>query len=391
MGQVSPRQRGLFHFGTIPSRVPTRKKPSRRAAGRPRRVAPSSFTLGQVAAAVDGRLAGDARLRLSGVRTLEDAGPGDLSWVSGERHAGAAGRSRAGAVLASSAAAAAGKPAVLVDSPALALARWLELFAPAPRPRGGVARGARVHRTARIGRGASVAAGATVAAGARVGARTRIAEGSFVGEGAEIGADCLLHPNAVVRERCIVGDRCILHSGAVVGSDGFGYVWDGKAHRKIPQIGIVRVGDDVEVGANTAIDRATLGETRIGRGTKIDNLVQIGHNVVVGEDAILCGQAGIAGSARLEDRVTLAGQVGVNDHVTVGRGAVATGQAGVTGSIPAGAVVSGMPAAPHRDFLKRAAIVARLPELARRLEEIGRRLAEIEKGGPPWRSESPKS
>jgi UDP-3-O-[3-hydroxymyristoyl] glucosamine N-acyltransferase len=370
--------------------VPTRKKPSRRAAGRPGR-APTSFTLGQVAGAVDGRLAGDARLRLSGVRTLEDAGPGDLSWVSGERHAGAAGRSRAGAVLAPSAAAAAGKPAVLVDSPALALARWLELFAPALRPKGGVARGARVHRTARIGRGASIAAGATVAAGARVGARTRIAEGSFVGESAKIGEDCLLHPNAVVRERCIVGDRCILHSGVVVGSDGFGYVWDGKAHRKIPQVGIVRIGDDVEVGANTAIDRATLGETRIGRGTKIDNLVQIGHNVDVGEDAILCGQAGIAGSARLEDRVTLAGQVGVNDHVTVGRGAVATGQAGVTGSVPAGAVVSGMPAAPHRDFLKRAAIVARLPELARRLEEIGRRLAEIEKGGPPWRSESPKS
>jgi UDP-3-O-[3-hydroxymyristoyl] glucosamine N-acyltransferase len=336
-------------------------------------------------------VAGDARLRLSGVRTLDDAGPEDLSWVSGERHAGAAGRSRAGAVLASSEATAAGKPAVLVDSPALALARWLEQFAPTPRPRGGVARGARVHPTARIGRGASVAAGATVGAGARVGARTRIAEGSFVGESAQIGEDCLLHPNAVVRERCIVGDRCILHSGVVVGSDGFGYVWDGKAHRKIPQVGIVRIGDDVEVGANTAIDRATLGETRIGRGTKIDNLVQIGHNVVVGEDAILCGQAGIAGSARLEDRVTLAGQVGVNDHVTVGRGAVATGQAGVTGSVPAGAVVSGMPAAPHRDFLKRAAIVARLPELARRLEEIGRRLAEIEKGGPPWRSESPKS
>jgi UDP-3-O-[3-hydroxymyristoyl] glucosamine N-acyltransferase len=224
-----------------------------------------------------------------------------------------------------------------------------------------------------------------------VGQRTRIAEGAFVGEGAEVGDDCLLHPNAVVRERCIIGSRCILHSGVVVGSDGFGYVWDGTAHRKIPQVGIVRIGDDVEIGANSAIDRATLGETRIGRGTKIDNLVQVGHNVVVGEDAILCGQAGIAGSARLEDRVTLAGQVGVNDHVTVGKGAVATGQAGVTGSVAAGAVVSGMPAAPHREFLRSAAIVARLPELARRLEELERRLARFEKGGSSWKSESPRS
>jgi len=213
----------------------------------------------------------------------------------------------------------------------------------------------------------------------------------FLGEKAEVGDDCILYPYVVVRERCVIGSRCILHSGAVVGSDGFGYVWDGTAHRKIPQVGIVRIGDDVEIGANAAIDRATLGETRIGRGTKIDNLVQVGHNVVVGDDALLCGQAGIAGSARIEDRVTLAGQVGVNDHVTVGKGAIATGQAGVTGSIPPGAVVSGMPAAPHREFLKRAALVARLPELARRLESLERRLAELEKGDSSWKSGSPRS
>jgi UDP-3-O-[3-hydroxymyristoyl] glucosamine N-acyltransferase len=351
----------------------------------------SGFTLGQLAAAVGGRVVGDPELRLSGVRSLEDAGPDDLSWVAAERRSGGAKASAAGALLVPSVEAAAGKPAVVVDSPPLALARWLELSQPRRRPTAGVARGARVHGSAQIGRGASVAAGATVAAGARVGQRTRIAEGVFVGEEAEVGDDCLLYPNVVVRERCVIGSRCILHSGVVVGSDGFGYVWDGTAHRKIPQVGIVRIGDDVEIGANSAIDRATLGETRIGRGTKIDNLVQVGHNVVVGEDAILCGQAGIAGSARLEDRVTLAGQVGVNDHVTVGKGAIATGQAGVTGSVAAGAVVSGMPAAPHREFLKRAAIVARLPELARRLEEVERRLAEFEKGGSSWKSGSPRS
>jgi UDP-3-O-[3-hydroxymyristoyl] glucosamine N-acyltransferase len=340
---------------------------------------------------VGGRVVGDPGLRLSGVRPLEDAGPGDLSWIASERRAGDARNSRAGAVLAPSAEVAGKRPAVIVDSPALALARWLELSRPPARHRPGVDRGAHVHRTARIAKSASIAPGATVSAGARVGSRTRISAGAFVGENAEIGDDCVLHANAVVAHGCVVGSRCILHPGAVVGSDGFGYVWDGGAHRKIPQVGIVRIGEDVEIGANSAIDRATLGETFVGRGTKIDNLVQVGHNVFVGENVILCGQAGIAGSARIEDRATLAGQVGVNDHVTVGKGATATGQAGVTGSIAPGEVVSGMPAAPHRDFLRRAALVARLPELARRLETLERRLAEIEKGGPSWRSESPKS
>ncbi|HEV8610536.1 MAG TPA: UDP-3-O-(3-hydroxymyristoyl)glucosamine N-acyltransferase [Thermoanaerobaculia bacterium] len=367
----------------------TGRRPASRRQGSP--PADSSFTLAELAAAVNGRVFGDPTLRLSGVRALGDAGPEDLSWVAGERRAAGARKSRAGAVLAGTPEAAAGKPAVVVESPALALARWLELRFPARRHRAGIARGARVHRTARIGKGASIAPGATVSAGARIGDRTRLAEGAFVGEGAEIGADCVLHPNAVVADRCVVGSRCTLHVGVVIGSDGFGYVWDGRAHRKIPQIGIVRIGDDVEVGANSAIDRATLGETLVGRGTKIDNLVQIGHNVAIGEDVILCGQVGIAGSARVEDRATLAGQVGVNDHVTIGRGAIATGQAGVTGSVAPGEVVSGMPAAPHREFLRRAALVARLSEMARRLEGLERRLAEIEKGGPSWRSESPKS
>ncbi len=372
----------------------SRTTPQRRPTSRRRKQPPggvSGFTLGEVAAAVGGRVAGDPDLRLSGVRSLEDAGPHDLSWVAAERRSAGARTSAAGALLVPSAEVAAGKPAVVVESPPLALARWLELSQPARRPPAGVARGARVHPTATIGRGASVAAGSTVGPGARVGRRTRIAEGVFLGEKAEVGDDCILYPYVVVRERCVIGSRCILHSGAVVGSDGFGYVWDGTAHRKIPQVGIVRIGDDVEIGANSAIDRATLGETRIGRGTKIDNLVQVGHNVVVGDDALLCGQAGIAGSARIEDRVTLAGQVGVNDHVTVGKGAIATGQAGVTGSIPPGAVVSGMPAAPHREFLKRAALVARLPELARRLESLERRLAELEKGDSSWKSGSPRS
>ena len=221
--------------------------------------------------------------------------------------------------------------------------------------------------------------------------------GAFVGEGAEIGEDCLLHPNAVVLAGCRVGARCILQAGAVVGSDGFGYVWDGSAHRKVPQVGIVRLGDDVEIGANAAIDRATLGETVIGDGTKIDNLVQVGHNVVVGEHSVLCGQAGIGGSSRIGRGVTLAGQVGVSDHATIGDGAVLTGQAGIArqGRVPAGAVLSGMPALPHREFLRRAALLGRLEAALERLAALEKIIEErasrrVAKEGA-WSCESTKS
>jgi len=350
-----------------------------------------TFTLGQVAAAVGGRVLGDASASLTGVQTLDRAAPTDLSWVADGRRERQARESHAGALLVSSEADAGDKPGVLVPSPTLALAIWLELFFPGVPPRSGISKGAHVARSARLGPGVSVAAGATVEEDAVVGARTVLSAGAFVGRRAVVGEECYLHPNASVLERCRIGSRCILQAGAVIGSDGFGYVWDGQRHRKIPQLGIVRIEDDVHVGANTAIDRATLGETVVERGTRIDNLVQIGHNVVVGEHSILCGQAGIAGSARLGRRVTLAGQVGVNDHVTIGDGSVATGQAGVTGNLPAGGIFSGMPAAPHRDFLRRAALIARLPELARRVEEIESRAGGPRKGGKPWKSESRKS
>jgi UDP-3-O-[3-hydroxymyristoyl] glucosamine N-acyltransferase len=287
--------------------------------------------------------------------------------------------SGAGALLVAEAALAGGKPCVIVPAPPLALARWLEAYRPLERPLAGAARGAFVHPSARLGAGVSVAAGATVSAGARVGARTAIGAGAFVGPGSRIGSDCVLHPNAAVLAQCLVGDRCILQAGAVVGSDGFGYVWDGEGHRKVPQIGIVRIEDDVEIGANATIDRATLGETVIGRGTKIDNLVQVGHNVSVGAHSILCGQAGIGGSSKLGKGVTLAGQVGISDHVTIGDGAILTGQAGIArqARVPAGAVLSGMPALPHREFLKRAALLGRLEAALERIAALERKLAEI--------------
>ncbi len=354
-----------------------RSKHPIRGKGGPRRPAArrGGFSLADVAAAVGGRARGSAG-RLNGVAGLDAAGPSDLSWVADERRAAEAAGSRAGALLVSDEAFAGGKPCVVVERPQLALGRWLAVFRPTTRPKAGVARGAFVARSATLGPGVSVAAGATVSAGARVGARTMIAAGAFVGEGAVVGEDCVLHPNAAVLSGCLVGARCVLQAGAVVGSDGFGYVWDGSAHHKIPQVGTVRVEDDVEIGANAAIDRATLGETVIGRGTKIDNLVQIGHNVSIGENSILCGQAGVGGSSTLGRGVTLAGQVGISDHVRIGDGATLTGQAGIArqGRVEAGAVLSGMPALPHREFLRRAALLGRLERALERLAEIEKKL-----------------
>jgi UDP-3-O-[3-hydroxymyristoyl] glucosamine N-acyltransferase len=369
------------------------KSASRKRGAGPARRDRSPFTLAELAAAVSGLVDGDPGFSLTGVQPLDRAGPADLSWVADERRAGEAGRSGAGALLVAKAEQAGGRPAVVAANPTAALAVWLERWAPAQGLRPGVARGAHVEKTARLGRGVSVAAGATVSAGARVGARTSLWPGAFIGEGAEVGEDCVLAPNAAVLARCRIGDRCILYAGAIVGSDGFGYVWDGERHRKIPQIGIVRLEDDVEVGANSTIDRATLGETVVRRGTKIDNLVMIAHNVEVGAHSILCGQVGVAGSTRIGQGVTLAGQAGIGDHAEIGDRAIVTAQGGVVtrGQIPPGAVVSGMPAAPHRQFLGSAAVLRRLPELARRFEALEKRVEALAKGGGPWNSESSKS
>ncbi len=362
--------------------------------GAPRPLPPRSrFTLAEVAAVVGGKPAGDPRLVLAGVNTLDAAAPSDLSWVADDHRAREAGRSAAGALLVSRIEHAGGRPAVLVANPTAALAAWLTAWAASVRPRIGTARGAHVHKSARLGRATSIAAGATVSARARIGARTILYPGAFVGEDAQVGEDCVLGPGSAVLERCRTGDRCILYAGAVVGSDGFGYVWDGERHRKIPQVGIARLEDDVEVGANATIDRATLGETVVGRGSKIDNLVMVGHNVLIGEHSILCAQAGVAGSTRIGKGVTLAGQVGVSDHAVIGDRATLTGQAGIVrgGVVSAGAVVSGMPAAAHRDFLRSAALLLRLPSIVRRFEAVEKQVEALGKGGPPWSSESSKS
>lgn len=333
--------------------------------------------LSELAEKIGAELRGDPGAEVQRVSTLDRAGPGEVTFLSNPKYRPLLASTRATAVIVGPQDAVEGPALLVTENPYLAFARAVALLHPRHRPAAGVEPGAFVHPEARLGEGVAVMAGAYVDAGAEVGDGTVLYPGVYVGRGARVGRDCTLYPNAVVREDCVLGDRVVLQPGAVVGSDGYGYARDGHRHVPIPQVGIVVLEDDVEVGANTAIDRAALGETRIGRGTKIDNLVQIGHNVRVGEDCLIVAQVGVSGSTRIGNRVVLAGQVGVAGHLSVGDGAMVGAQSGIGSDVPPGAVVSGSPAIPHGEWLRAQAVVKRLPEMRRELKALERRLAEL--------------
>jgi len=276
------------------------------------------------------------------------------------------------------------RPALLrVADADAAFAAACALFAPEPvvQPRG-VHPQAWVSPEAKLGAEVSIGAFAVVEAGADIGDGTTLYPQTYVGHGAKLGRGCLLYPLASIRERCVLGDRVILHNGAVIGSDGFGYTVDAQGVRtKIPQTGIVVLEDDVEIGANTTVDRARFGETRVGKGTKVDNLVQIAHNCVIGEHSVLCAQMGMAGTTTLGRRVICAGQAGLAGHLTVGDGAVIGAQAGVPKDLPGGQMYLGAPAVPRLEFGKSLAHVASLPRLKDKLKELEARLARLEQAG----------
>jgi len=334
--------------------------------------------LGELAERLGCRLEGDGGLEVSAVRGLEDAGPRDLSFVLHDRYLPRLQASAAGAVILAEGWPPVDRPALRTSNPMLAFARALTLLHPLPAPARGIHPTAVVASDARVASDASVGPLSVLGPGVEVGAGTMLDAHVTVGTGVRIGKDCRIFPQVVLREGVWLGDRVIVHSGAVLGADGFGFARDGQRYVKVPQIGRVVIEDDVEIGANVAIDRATLGETRIGRGTKIDNLVQIAHNVHIGADTVIAGQSGISGSSRLGSRVTLAGQVGVVDHVEVGDDVIVGAQSGVTKDIPAGSVVLGSPAVPHGEFKRRVAAVARLPELRKLVRALEERLASLE-------------
>jgi len=325
------------------------------------------------------RLEGDGEIEIQGVAGIEQARAGDLTFFVNPKYAAQLRQTLASAVILGERAEPAPCAMLRAANPYFAFARAVELFSPRPARALGIHRLADVAASASVAPDASIGAFVSIGEGARIGARTIVYPHVTIGEGAIVGDDCLLHARVSVRERVTLGHRVVVQDGAVIGSDGFGFAQraDGT-HHKIPQIGGVVVEDDVEIGANTAIDRPAVGETRIGAGTKIDNLVQIAHGVKIGRDTLLAAQVGIAGSTTIEDRVTLAGQVGVAGHLTLGKGVVATAQTGIPNSVEAGAFISGYPAIPNRDWLKSSAIFRKLPELRKTLTDLERRLAALE-------------
>jgi len=357
------------------------------------RMAEASIDLAALATLLHARLRGDGSIRVEGLAPLESAGPRQVSFYANPRYKAELGRTRAAAVIVAEDDAPLVPPGVallVAAQPYVAFARASAVFHAPASPPAGVLPGAHVDPGAEVHETASIGAGAVVGARARIGPRTVLHPGALVLDGARVGADCTLHAGAVVRELCVLGDRVVLQPNAVVGSDGFGFAFDaegdperpGPLHRKIAQAGIVRIEDDVEVGACTCIDRAALGETVVGRGTKIDNLVQVAHNVRIGPLSLLVAQSGVSGSTELGAGVILAGQVGVVGHLKIGDGARVGAQSGVSHDIEAGATVSGSPAISHRDWLKMVAALPRVPELLRELRRLQKRVEELERRGP---------
>jgi UDP-3-O-[3-hydroxymyristoyl] glucosamine N-acyltransferase len=340
-----------------------------------------TFGLAELAARVGGEVAGDGGLLIEGVAPLEEATPAHISFFSNKKYRQAFEASRAGAVVVEPGVEAPGGRTLLrVRNAYLAFAKIATLFHPPREALPEVAPGAVIHPTARVHAGAQVMPLASVGPGAEVGARSILFPGVHVCEGARIGEDCLLYPNVVVRERCVIGNRVILQPGCVIGADGFGFAFDpegegkGPRHFKVPQTGVVVVEDDVEIGANTCVDRATLGVTRIGRGTKIDNLVMIAHNVEVGPLCLLVSQVGISGSTKLGMGVVAAGQVGIVGHLEIGAGVKIGAQSGVINDVGAGETVAGSPAGPHALWLKNMASLNHLAEMRKELRELRKEL-----------------
>jgi UDP-3-O-[3-hydroxymyristoyl] glucosamine N-acyltransferase len=334
---------------------------------------------------VGGEVAGDGELQLEGVAALEDASPAQVSFFSNRKYRRAFEASRAGAVVVEpEEEVPAGRTVLRVRNAYLGFAKITTLFHPPREALPEVALAAVVHPSARVHPAAQVMPLASVGPGAEVGARTIVHPGVQIGEGARIGQDCLLYPNVVIREQCMIGDRVIIQAGAVIGSDGFGFAFDpegegqGPRHYKLPQVGIVVVEDDVEIGACTCIDRAALGVTRIGRGTKIDNLVMIAHNVEVGPLSLLISQVGISGSTKLGMGVIAAGQAGIVGHLTIGDGVRIAAQSGVSHDVEAGGAVGGSPAVPHVLWRKNVASFNHLAEMRKELVRLRKELEKLQ-------------
>ncbi len=338
------------------------------------------FPLAAIAELVGGRLAGRGDVVVDGIGSPHACGPRDLTFIMSPGDLPKLTASVAAAAIVPENVECPGRDVVHVKHVYVALAKMLETMYPPERVPPGVHPAAYVDDSAKLGHGVRVGPHAIVQAQAVLGDNVRVGAGAYIGRHVKVGAGTIVFPHAALYERVVVGANCILHAGSVVGADGFGFTRHEGRHKKIPQIGGVVVGDDVEIGANSCIDAGTMEPTRIGSGTKIDNLVQVGHNCVIGERVILCGGVCIAGSAVVENDVTLAGQSGVAGHITIGAGTTVAAGAGVISDVAPRSVVAGFPQLPMEEWRKSSAAARRLPDLLHEVRDLRRRIEELERG-----------
>ncbi len=335
--------------------------------------------LREIADILQGRVVGDEEVDIRSISAIDEAGAGDLSFIANPQYRDRLATTQADAILVHPGTECPGKNLIIVKDPYVALGKLLVLLYPVKAAPGrGISPRAFLEEGADVSTEATVYPGVTVCRGARVMGGVVLYPGVFVGQDVIIGEDSILHPNVCVYRKCKIGRRVVLHAGVVIGADGFGYANPGADNLKIPQVGIVQIDDDVEIGANSTIDRATLGKTWIKGGVKIDNLVQIAHNVVIGEDSVIVSQVGISGSTKLGRSVIIGGQAGLTGHLAIGDHVQIGAQSGVLDDVPSGSTVSGSPHLPHREWLRVVASLTKLPELRHTLAQLVKRVKKLE-------------
>lgn len=335
-------------------------------------------TLKELAQLIGGDWKGPEDLKIRGLAPIQDAGPDDITFVARPKFAKQIDSSRAGAFIVSPDLAQTSRPLIITANPYLGYAKIAEVFAPPLRRWPGISDQACLGANCRLGDEVSIAPFVWIGDNVTLGDQVTLFPGVVIGHGVTIGADSRLYANVTVGDGCTIGNRVIIHSGTVIGADGFGFAPDGETFYKIPQLGAVVIGDEVEIGANCTIDRGALGDTRIGRGVKIDNLVMVAHNVVIGDNTVIVAQVGISGSTQIGRNVILAGQVGIVGHISIGDRVQIGAKSGVPNSVPAGQVVMGSPVLPHKDYLRLQAVQKKLPEMYERLKALEKQVAALE-------------
>ncbi|MDX1953469.1 MAG: UDP-3-O-(3-hydroxymyristoyl)glucosamine N-acyltransferase [Verrucomicrobiota bacterium] len=336
-----------------------------------------TMTIAEIASRIRGEVIGDGSITIQGFSSAEQARPGDLTFAEKEAYFAAAEASPAAGIIVSGNFVSARKPLIRVQNPRVAVARLLPLFFPQEKPLPGVHSSAVVDPTASVDPSAHIGPFCVLEAGVKIGAGAALLGGNHIGHDTQIAEDSLLHPNVVVYPKCRIGKRVIIHAGSVIGSDGYGYVLDEGKHRKVLQVGQVIIEDDVEIGANSAIDRGALGATVIGQGTKIDNLVHVAHNVMMGKHCLILGQVGFGGSTQLGDYCVVASQAGVADHLKLGRQATVGAKSGVMRDIPDGGTVLGSPAFPDKQTKRQWIALQQLPEMIRQMRDLEKEVQQL--------------